>query len=243
MTPDEFRSGLLAIAAEFVRRIRGLLRIVPADPPDPVWDAFVRQVYVELMRARRQSYLLALRFYRDQRVQHVEPEEVPDPPERTYPIQVLDSVLEETTRARLEGLEEWEVDRELIERETLATLERHAMQAGRDAIFDAVRSDPQALGYARVPSGTETCGFCLMLASRGAVYKTKQSAMFKEGTNDPYHNNCDCAIVPVFDRDDWPGRDVTEDAKRVYEEAQEKFPDDPPLKALRKYLGEQSPDS
>ena len=30
--------------------------------------------------------------------------------------------------------------------------------------------------FARVPTGTETCTFCLMLASRGAVYHTRKTA-------------------------------------------------------------------
>ncbi len=45
-------------------------------------------------------------------------------------------------------------------------------------------------------SGAETCRFCLMLASRGAVYLSKENA----GAVDHYHANCDCKIVP-----DWGG--------------------------------------
>lgn len=46
--------------------------------------------------------------------------------------------------------------------------------------------------YARVPCGTETCDFCLMLASRGFVYLSEESA---EGTNH-VHRGCDCVVVP-----------------------------------------------
>ena len=45
--------------------------------------------------------------------------------------------------------------------------------------------------YARVPQGEETCDFCLMLASRGFVYLTAESA---EGWNHT-HRNCDCIVV------------------------------------------------
>ena len=44
--------------------------------------------------------------------------------------------------------------------------------------------------YARVPTGGETCTFCTMLASRGFVYHTADSA----GEAD--HRKCDCLIVP-----------------------------------------------
>lgn len=45
--------------------------------------------------------------------------------------------------------------------------------------------------YARVPQGMETCDFCLMLASRGFVYLTPESA---EGWNHT-HRGCDCLII------------------------------------------------
>ncbi len=45
--------------------------------------------------------------------------------------------------------------------------------------------------HARVPSGSETCQFCIMLASRGAVYKSKETASHA-------HANCDCKVVPDF---------------------------------------------
>lgn len=52
------------------------------------------------------------------------------------------------------------------------------------------------LRYARVPSGRETCGFCFMLSSRGFVYRSEQTA----GSTHAYHRNCDCVIVPGFER-------------------------------------------
>ena len=48
--------------------------------------------------------------------------------------------------------------------------------------------------FARVPSGGETCPFCIMLASRGAVYYSEQSA----GADGHYHANCRCRIVPSW---------------------------------------------
>lgn len=51
--------------------------------------------------------------------------------------------------------------------------------------------------FARVPAGTETCTFCLMLASRGAVYHTRETA----GEFKHFHRNCDCKVVPSFEGD------------------------------------------
>lgn len=51
--------------------------------------------------------------------------------------------------------------------------------------------------FARVPTGTETCTFCLMLASRGAVYHTRKTA----GEWRHFHRGCDCKVVPSFEDD------------------------------------------
>lgn len=51
--------------------------------------------------------------------------------------------------------------------------------------------------FARVPTGFETCTFCLMLASRGAVYHTRKSA----GEWKHFHRGCDCKVVPSFEDD------------------------------------------
>src|SRR5699024_7800187 len=62
-------------------------------------------------------------------------------------------------------------------------------QSGRDTVMSSAGSNGRAC--ARVPTGAETCDFCLMLASRGVVYKTSSSA----GELAKFHGDCDCAIV------------------------------------------------
>lgn len=57
------------------------------------------------------------------------------------------------------------------------------------------RRDPLGPAFARVPTGPETCEFCVMLASRGYVYHSAESA----GSLTHWHANCDCVIVPRFD--------------------------------------------
>lgn len=57
------------------------------------------------------------------------------------------------------------------------------------------REDPGSPRYARVPQGEKTCDFCIMLASRGPIYHTAESA----GAFTKFHYHCDCRIVPVWD--------------------------------------------
>lgn len=55
--------------------------------------------------------------------------------------------------------------------------------------------DPLKPRYARVPTGAETCDFCLMLASRGFVYHSEKSA----GGLTHWHSHCDCRVVAGWD--------------------------------------------
>ena len=48
-----------------------------------------------------------------------------------------------------------------------------------------------------VSAGFETCTFCLMLASRGAVYHTRKTA----GEWRHFHRGCDYKVVPSFEGD------------------------------------------
>ena len=62
---------------------------------------------------------------------------------------------------------------------------------------NAKRDKNKGVKFARVTSGRNTCTFCLMLASRGAVYHTRESA----GELGQYHRHCSCKIVPSFSGD------------------------------------------
>ena len=77
-----------------------------------------------------------------------------------------------------------------------------------ETIMDNVGRDrDKGARFARIPTGFETCTFCLMLASRGAVYHTRKSA----GEFKHFHRGCDCKVVPSFDPD--PDAEVVEGVK------------------------------
>ena len=64
-------------------------------------------------------------------------------------------------------------------------------------IANVGRDKDKGARFARVPTGFETCTFCLMLASRGAVYYSRKTA----GEWRHFHRNCDCKVVPRFEKD------------------------------------------
>ena len=85
-------------------------------------------------------------------------------------------------------------------------------------IANVGRDRDKGARFARVPTGFETCTFCLMLASRGAVYHTRKSA----GEWKHFHRGCDCKVVPSFERD--PYAEVVEGVKpRELQERWERF--------------------
>lgn len=73
----------------------------------------------------------------------------------------------------------------------------YVLRPGRQTVAQAVRQDTdRRVRYARIPSGRETCAFCLAMASRGFVYASEVSAG-RKGFND-YHGNCDCVPTPEW---------------------------------------------
>lgn len=76
---------------------------------------------------------------------------------------------------------------------------RHVLAGGRDTIIGSVAADPEALGWARV-TDADPCTFCLVLASRGPVYKAAASAGFEA------HDHCSCGAEPFYTGSSWPGR-------------------------------------
>ncbi|WP_326742577.1 VG15 protein [Streptomyces sp. NBC_01768] len=88
--------------------------------------------------------------------------------------------------------------------------DREALMGGRDLIHGLAETDSRIIGWARVPDD-DPCWMCSMLASRGAVYRTRGTASTR-GTgrrrmdaDDPeqYHTNCQCVPIPIYSRTDW----------------------------------------
>lgn len=70
--------------------------------------------------------------------------------------------------------------------------------------------------WARVPVG-DTCAWCLMLASQGAWYKSKESALGPDP--DHYHKRCNCIAVYHADPESIGGYAKLEQYKRMYYDA------------------------
>lgn len=72
----------------------------------------------------------------------------------------------------------------------------YVLRPGRETVAQAVRQDTgQRVRYARIPTGKETCAFCLAMASRGFVYSSEVSA---GNAFNRYHGRCDCVPTPEW---------------------------------------------
>ena len=114
-----------------------------------------------------------------------------------------------------------------------------------DADASAGGGKVRPVGWARVLQGKYSCGFCIMLASRGPVYSSADAAKYvaapvgeksREGgflsrkartelrKKNPraFHEHCDCIVVPVFDPDNWSGRAEQQRLAKFYRETVEK---------------------
>lgn len=102
-----------------------------------------------------------------------------------------------------EGMVRWAVspiweslDWDAALRDLMSGSGRLVRQPSRDSIEQSSWDDPASGAWVRVPRAT-ACPFCLMLASRGAVYRSAESA----GATRGFHDHCRCSVSPVFDVD------------------------------------------
>lgn len=88
-------------------------------------------------------------------------------------------------------------------------------RASKYGVWANGNRDSREVRYARVPSGAETCAWCLMTAGLGFWYMTEEAAGHS-------HRGCDCVIVPgiaftdvvIDDYDSGLLRDMWRDARQ-----------------------------
>ena len=91
---------------------------------------------------------------------------------------------------------------EVFNRLVLSRVDYELRRAANYCVTANGARDPLRPRYARVPTGAETCDFCLMLASRGFVYHSVSSAAV-----DHTHFSCDCRVIQGYPGDEVEGYD------------------------------------
>lgn len=83
------------------------------------------------------------------------------------------------------------VEADRIAAEIAALAQKEIARGYRDTITGNTRQDGEAIGWSRV-ARPGACKFCLMLADKGAFYRSKSTAIFAA------HKSCHCAARPEF---------------------------------------------
>lgn len=92
------------------------------------------------------------------------------------------------------------------------TAQQVANKGGRDALASARDADDEVIGYYR-KTDADPCGFCAMLASRGAAYTEDRNTVksgrkwVDEENPDKYHPGCQCQVLPLFRGQKMPAED------------------------------------
>ena len=101
---------------------------------------------------------------------------------------------------------------ETFNEQVLQRIDYEMKRSANMSVVENGRRDPKKVRYARVPTGAETCDFCLMLASRGFVYQSESTASASH-----VHSHCDCRITPG-----WDGMEVEDyDPQAIYDRWQD----------------------
>ena len=98
-----------------------------------------------------------------------------------------------------------------IQAQVDAAMQQVVMDAGRNEVIAAIEADTEAKGWARVVK-PGACAFCLMLATRGPTYKSRETANFRA------HTNCHCTVEALFGNHYEPPAQVRE-AMALWSEA------------------------
>lgn len=204
------QQGLTALLLRDLRTLRRLLNPRRLQATVPPWIEAVAALVAQYSEV---SAALAADFYDGQRADagvpggftarlaDAPPGEQVDASMRWATKDVWDRDADVATPAQLEPLD---VRLEAAFVKADAATQRLVADVGRETVRQAVRQDRQAVAYARV-AALGACAFCKMLASRGSVYATAETA--GRDANDrfsgdasvvKFHNNCHCGIVPVF---------------------------------------------
>jgi hypothetical protein len=173
------------------RRMRALWKRLPLDDLGTLEDALY-QLYPRLVEESAEvASSAALEWYEKQR----EAEGVA----KAYSPVMPTGLVDENEAAKIVGAAIRDLREGVGRARVLTRLTDGARKlisdSGRATVQHAAESDPKSPRYARVPTGAETCAWCMLWASRGFVYKSEETAQFKRS-----HFKCDCQIVPSWDK-------------------------------------------
>jgi hypothetical protein len=245
-----WRTAQAGLTTLLLRDLRGLRRLVNPGRLQATVPAWIEAVAALVARYSEVSATLAADFYDGERdaaaVPGVFTVPVADPP----PDEQVNASMRWATKdvwerdpaaATAVQLEPLDVRLDAALSKANMAAQKLVTDVGRETVRQAVRRDPQAVAYARV-AALGACSFCKLLASRGSVYATADSAGREANdrfTGDAsvvkFHDNCHCGILPVFRGQRFELSPQAAEWDRIYREYAQGHPGDQ-LRLFRRAL-------
>lgn len=245
MTPEQYAVAQTAISVSMLAYIRKFAQLFRGPSLGArEWLNLLSLLYPAVQSHRDKASDLAREFYDSQRSEYFDGQH--DILKQDYKFEWF---IEDMEPARRKMSQPNSTDSAIVDLAMRAV--KQVENGGRRTIIEAVETDPRPVqGWARVATGRETCAFCLMLVSRGPVFLAADTAgldvsdhvaveMYLNGEDisdlmHKWHPNCDCKVIPVFDRQNWPGKDASDRAYEAWKSATKGFSGQDALNAFRR---------
>lgn len=218
-TSSKHRAAQIGLYAKLIAEVNEALRDLDLNDLGHTYDGFIRLITAIIRRYSKASSSLAVRFYRDMRREAGHTTEFTVRPSQVPGAQEIEQAIRYEVRDYFGRTPEDPPPPprkiELVEKNIEGQAQKLVADTGRKTILENVKRDKAAVGWARVTDG-DPCSFCAMLASRGAVYSSEESAStvlneMSSRYGESYHPHCDCTVVPIFKGQDFT---MSEDAKK-----------------------------
>lgn len=225
---EGYRTDQIALRATFLTELHRAWPLLDPQRLDATARQWLDLVIDLIVGYRKQSATLALGYYDRFRAHEIGMDAFHAAPlldSITPNVDAIRSSLIATGPAKIKHDTALHKPLAAVERRALVTVSgaasRHVANGGRDGIVEASNRDPRSVGYVRVTTANP-CYFCAMLASRGPVYKSAESAVFvtarsERAPGEKYHDFCKCESEPLFRHspvEDWPAQ--TQEYRQIW---------------------------
>lgn len=222
MTIAQYARLLATARSPIIKLLRALLHALGVPLTDQQVYEFTIRLYRPMLAARDNNHRAALAYLATQQL----PSGLLIPAPRDYPIAALSTAIKHVALdLRITGnpvTQETRANTQVIETARKALegpVTRHAQEPAREIAQDIGENpEHENVGWARMLTGAYSCSFCAMMASRGPIYTSHETAIGRGGNPlDLYHTahlnkngkqvggNCDCVAVPVVSFESWEG--------------------------------------
>lgn len=204
---EEFRAASSDLSKLVTAELAAYFAALDLSRPEATRNALLEFVPILVAEYGNVAAALALEWYDQLRIEDPGGYIAAIPP--TAP--VVAEQIEEKVRFLASQL--WTPDPAAILSSLSLASDKYVKQYGRATI--TWNADREGATWARVPTGAKTCSWCLILASRDAVYVSEASATLRED-GEKYHGECDCQAVPLRAGEKYPDGYLPDDYYDMY---------------------------